>query len=471
MRLYTRRNRTLCLAFGVLCICFIIVNFIGRTDDKNVLKSDSDTLDRGEEDVRLRNVNTPIRTASSSSAAMRPNSDAQNANHTRKSNNVELNRYANKFKNSKNGTSKSDVIPAVFGNGSQVKPELLLNKSHLENKHEVKPAKHILADEDNEQTARRLQLQKENPMFSDRVINPHPFTFINNSGNCSQHAPDGKVFLLILVACRPEEVRDRRWIRDTWGSVKAYRDKVLITRFLVGQAPRKIYTRKIIWEESALYGDIIQENFADSYHNMTHKVLMGLKWAGQMCPRATYVMNLDSDMFVNVFRLVRLLETTPRRNFAIGRLKGPTLPQRIRRKKISTKWFTPVEMYPESTFPPYLNGPAYVMSGDLPGRIFSESAHVRYLPWDDVYIGMVMKKLGVRMVYGDHFEEYPVRWNGVDVLNSILNGIASYVGHQRAYNFVLRDIWGTVMKQYDNYVFSPPPDSLLRLNNASLRHW
>ena len=337
-----------------------------------------------------------------------------------------------------------------------------LRKLKPKTKRQGKFAKRRHTKEDKERN-RRLQIQKRNPLYSKQIINPHPFHFVQESSACNQHAPNGKVFLLVLVACRPEEDKDRRWIRDTWGSLKAYRGRVVLVRFLVGRS-RSRRAKKMIAEESALYGDIVQENFADTYRNLTHKVMMGLKWAARMCPKATYVMNLDSDMFVNVFRLVQRLEKAPRRNFAEGHLKSYTRPNRSRKYK----WYTPVEMYPEKWYPPYLNGPAYVMSGDLPGRIFNESMHVRYLPWDDAFVGLVMQKLGVRPRAGRNYEMGLRNLKASTVLKVLFNSMACAVGHQRPANFVLRNIWGKFLKNYNNYTYSPPPDTKSRFNVSSL---
>ena len=41
-----------------------------------------------------------------------------------------------------------------------------------------------------------------------------------------------------------------------------------------------------IEEESALYGDIVQGTFHDSYHNLTYKHVMALDWAVTFCPQA-----------------------------------------------------------------------------------------------------------------------------------------------------------------------------------------
>ncbi|XP_071796429.1 beta-1,3-galactosyltransferase 5-like [Asterias amurensis] len=274
------------------------------------------------------------------------------------------------------------------------------------------------------------------------VEHPYSFKVISKSPGCESVYPTkGNVFLLILVACRPKEIKDRILIRKTWGKVKVHKNKPILVKFLIA-LPSNILERSLVEDEIAEYGDIIQGDFIDSYKNMTLKVLMGLKWAGLKCPNATYVMNLDSDMFVNVYNLVTLLETSPRERFAIGHLIENAKPFR----KKDAKWHTPVEMYPDQYYPPYLNGPAYVMSGDLPGLIFNASSQVTYLPWDDVFVGIVMKKIGIEPLSGKHFEDYPKLDNTSAILNAIKGGIATHVAHQNEPNPTLSEIWKNVSK-------------------------
>lgn len=70
-----------------------------------------------------------------------------------------------------------------------------------------------------------------------------------------------------------------------------------------------------IAEESRTYGDIIQEDFVDSYLNLTLKSVMALKWADQYCSDLRYFMKADDDIFINVPRLLAFLDeqrqTTP----------------------------------------------------------------------------------------------------------------------------------------------------------------
>ena len=55
-----------------------------------------------------------------------------------------------------------------------------------------------------------------------------------------------------------------------------------------------------IREEEARHGDVVREDFLDTYQNLTLKTLAGVKWAGQFCGKAEFVMKTDDDMYVNL---------------------------------------------------------------------------------------------------------------------------------------------------------------------------
>ena len=64
-----------------------------------------------------------------------------------------------------------------------------------------------------------------------------------------------------------------------------------------------------IREEEAGHGDIIREDFLDTYQNLTLKTLAGIKWTGQFCHQAEFVMKTDDDMYVNLVNLFELVKT------------------------------------------------------------------------------------------------------------------------------------------------------------------
>jgi hypothetical protein len=40
--------------------------------------------------------------------------------------------------------------------------------------------------------------------------------------------------------------------------------------------------------------------FQDTYHNLTLKTVMGLKWTSIFCPQVKFVLKTDDDIYVNV---------------------------------------------------------------------------------------------------------------------------------------------------------------------------
>jgi len=60
--------------------------------------------------------------------------------------------------------------------------------------------------------------------------------------------------------------------------------------------------------ESEKYNDIIQENFVDSYNNLTLKSVMALKHISRSCfNTAAYFLKCDDDTFVNIPNLLNFL--------------------------------------------------------------------------------------------------------------------------------------------------------------------
>merc|ERR1711894_270919 len=105
-----------------------------------------------------------------------------------------------------------------------------------------------------------------------------------------------------MVASAVDHQSRRDAIRETWASsLEKINSKVI---FLLGQGRDK---QSKIQDESTLYKDIVQEDFEDTYHNLTLKTIMGLKWMAIFCPQAEFVLKTDDDIYVNVDFLHRSL--------------------------------------------------------------------------------------------------------------------------------------------------------------------
>ncbi|KAG7227542.1 hypothetical protein INR49_005357 [Caranx melampygus] len=187
-----------------------------------------------------------------------------------------------------------------------------------------------------------------------RPLNPHTFEFvINEPKKCESVTP----FLVILISTTHKEFDARQAIRETWGDESTFSDIRILTIFLLGINTDAVLNQ-MVEQESQIFHDIVVENFIDSYHNLTLKTMMGMRWVATFCPKAQYVMKTDSDIFVNMDNLIyKLLKPTtkPRRRYFTGYVinGGPI-------RDMRSKWYMPRDLYPENKYPPFCSGTGYV---------------------------------------------------------------------------------------------------------------
>lgn len=222
-----------------------------------------------------------------------------------------------------------------------------------------------------------------------------PFAYIlNEDAKCAEgmQAP----FLVLLIATEARQVEARNAIRQTWGNESVVPALRLVRLFLLGRGQGELgaLQQRALQAESRRHRDIVQQDFVDSYKNLTIKTLMGMNWVAAHCPGASYVMKTDSDVFVNTEYLVSKLlrpELPPRRNYFTGNNMRGFGPNRNQ----NSKWYMPPELYPGDKYPTFCSGTGYVFSGDLAGKIYRVSLRVRRLHLEDVYVGVCLARLGI----------------------------------------------------------------------------
>ncbi|KAM9115599.1 beta-1,3-galactosyltransferase 2-like isoform 2-T2 [Pangshura tecta] len=225
-----------------------------------------------------------------------------------------------------------------------------------------------------------------------QVVYPYSYRFLlNEPDKCRERAP----FLVLLVVTEPTDIVVRNAIRQTWGNESAVPGVSMVRLFLTGVHPRYgSPLQRLLEEESALHRDIIQQDFLDTYNNLTLKTLMGMEWVSRHCPNASYVMKADSDVFLNVGFLARELlqpQLPPKQDFMTGYIYRNTGPLRSK----AYKWYVPREVYPNDTYPPYCGGPGYVLSGDLAKKVYGVAQTLRVINMEDVFMGLCLHELGI----------------------------------------------------------------------------
>ncbi|BFZ06383.1 hypothetical protein BsWGS_09422 [Bradybaena similaris] len=253
------------------------------------------------------------------------------------------------------------------------------------------------------------KLAAMHPFLMEKVINSHNFeVVIRPKGECF----DRDIELAICVVISHDNYAGRSIIRRTWGTYAQDPKNKAVLVFFVGSgdkepgAVRRGLRRSRIQEEASVYGDILQEDYIDSYRNLSLKSVSLLKWVKSFCPNTKYILKVDDDMYVNIPFLMKILqefvmESAPRA-FVMGCMQVNALPKR----DPSSKWYTPYFEFGEQTYPNYVSGPAYVMTSQAALLLYEASLRVPRFWLEDVYItGLCARKAGVQ-VYDNKYFSY-----------------------------------------------------------------
>lgn len=220
---------------------------------------------------------------------------------------------------------------------------------------------------------------------------------INHEEKCQ--AQD--VLLLLFVKTAPENYDRRSKIRNTWGNEKYVRSQLnanIKTLFALG-TPSNPLTREELQRglvlEDQRYNDIIQQDFADSFYNLTLKLLLQFSWANTFCPHAKFLMTADDDIFIHMPNLIEYLQSLEQigvQDFWIGRVHRGAPPVRDKR----SKYYVSYEMYQWPAYPDYTAGAAYVISNDVAAKVYEASLTLNSsLYIDDVFMGLCANKMGI----------------------------------------------------------------------------
>lgn len=215
-------------------------------------------------------------------------------------------------------------------------------------------------------------------------------TLISDSQLCSE-----PLLLLIIVCSAPNNTLERTVIRETWGNFSSPSYKVA---FLLGVTENSTLQENIE-EEATIHNDIIQENFVDSYNNLTLKTVMLLKYVYAHCDKVDYILKSDDDMFVHVQNLVTFLKKFSDKSvkhFLMGQLicySKPILDS-------NNKWYTPKYMYQGKVYPNYLSGTGYLMDRKTAILLYQTALTTPLLHLEDVYItGICAKRANIKPLH------------------------------------------------------------------------
>ncbi|KAJ3670757.1 hypothetical protein LUZ60_008183 [Juncus effusus] len=201
--------------------------------------------------------------------------------------------------------------------------------------------------------------------------------------------------LFIGILSATNHFAERMAIRKTWMQYQDVLTGNAVARFFVALSPRK-EVNAAMKKEAEYFGDIIILPFLDRYDLVVLKTFAICEYGVQNVT-AQNVMKCDDDTFVRVDVVLKEINIMGQsRPIYMGNLNLLHRPLR------SGKWSVTYEEWPEELYPPYANGPGYVISRDIAKHIVSQHNNhsLRLFKMEDVSMGMWVEEFNATSASG-----------------------------------------------------------------------
>ena len=222
--------------------------------------------------------------------------------------------------------------------------------------------------------------------------NSHNFVYLINPG---RSVCDNDLFLIAFVCISPSSFEKRNVIRRTWANWKQFPSIRVV--FLVGLSFNNTINSMLV-DESKSFGDIVQEDFMDTYDNLTLKTIMGIKWVSTYCSNSIFSLKIDDDVVVNTPVLIKFLENQISygndKNCYLGSMQhnAPII------RSTNSKWFISQDELNGNYYPLYSQGPAYMFTTDLAEKFYQESLQTQFFRFEDIYVGFLANRIRARFI-------------------------------------------------------------------------
>ncbi len=198
--------------------------------------------------------------------------------------------------------------------------------------------------------------------------------------------------LLITTYSVVGNFEHRAAIRATWGNTTTFPSFQQV--FVIGQTTEASVAKRVA-EESNKYNDLVQTIYVDSWWNLTMKHMAMLDFANQSCLKFRLLIRTDDDIYVTMPKVLEFVASIRKeRNqiFCTILYNNPVT------RDITSKYYVPRDSYDKDFYPPYCNGPFYIMTSDVVPKLLRGSLKTRYMEntEDGLVTGIVAADQGVQ---------------------------------------------------------------------------
>lgn len=208
----------------------------------------------------------------------------------------------------------------------------------------------------------------------------------------SQPLPRDPVYLFIGILSASNHFAERMAVRKTWMQTSEIKSSKVVARFFVALNSRK-EVNVMLKKEAEYFGDIVILPFIDRYELVVLKTIAICEYGVQNLT-AAHVMKCDDDTFVRVDVVLRHIKMN-----SLGKPLYMGNLNLLHRPLRTGKWAVTEEEWPEDIYPPYANGPGYVISGGIAKFVVSQHANqsLRLFKMEDVSMGLWVEKFNYTM--------------------------------------------------------------------------
>ena len=154
-----------------------------------------------------------------------------------------------------------------------------------------------------------------------------------------------------------------------------------------------------ILKESDTYKDLAITDNVDVYKNLTLKTIAAFNWARQFCPEADFLLKTDDDMFIHLKRLLYTIKSLRSSTAALspnGIIVGNVAAGWKPVRNPQSKYFITQEQYTETSYPPFVTGPSYLISRPAFDLLQQAAMNRPFFHLEDVFItGIVAESVDV----------------------------------------------------------------------------
>ncbi|XP_040563570.1 beta-1,3-galactosyltransferase 1 [Lepeophtheirus salmonis] len=202
-----------------------------------------------------------------------------------------------------------------------------------------------------------------------------------------------EVDVLGVIHSSPNHFENRDVIRKTWlKDLKKMNGSSFKVVFLLGTKEMDSHSKSLLSSEIDSFGDIVVEDFMDTYNNLTLKSIFMLKFIVRYNLKIKTLFKMDDDSYFNVERFPTIIDfdSTAIRGFKYVQ----TYPIRYATIfTVASKWICPSWMYVDDIYPEYIGGAGYLIPGSEIPKLYKSSFTTLFIHLEDVFLTGIIAKL------------------------------------------------------------------------------